>query len=396
MLPAVELSERNIKLAKPGDTLRDPTITGLHLRCFGNSKGFYLYYRTKGGVQRKPKLGDYGSITLTQARKVAQEMMAAVASGQDPSASRAESRVEHTLDDLWDEYWKRHGSRKKSGANDKWYWEKRIQPRLGTERLSHVTYSKVSDLMDSLAATPVNANRALALLSKMFSFGYRPLKWCGAENPCKGVARNKEKKRKRKASREEIQTLVDLLRRELTGEQQGAAAFLWLLMMTGARKGEIAATKWSEIQGDRILLEEHKTDDGGFDRIIYLPKAAREVLDLLPRTSGTITGMQSPQKLWDRLRKEAGCTDLTMHDLRRTFASVALSTGKLTLEQVMQMLGHTSAQTTKVYAWLMEDVATDAFAATAHAMEHGQKRAPMLIEAQDSTKETTGDVEIMP
>ena len=394
-LPAKELNERNIKAAKTGDVLNDASVKGLHLRCFAASKGFYVYYRTKAGIQRRPKLGDFGAITLTQARKVAQEMLAEVASGRDPAQERADTKAEHTVNELWTEYWKRHGSLKKSGDNDKWYWEQRARAKIGHMKLSHVTYSIVSDLLAGLATTPVNANRVRSLLSKMFNFAIAPLEWTD-RNPVKGTSRNKEKKRRRKASREEIQTLIDLLRRELAGQQQGAAAFLWLLMMTGARKGEIAAAKWSEIQGDRILLDEHKTDDGGYARIIYLPRAAREVLDMLPRTSGTITGLQSPQKLWDRLRKEAGCPDLTMHDLRRTFASVALSTGKLTLEQVMQMLGHTSAQTTKVYAWLMEDVATDAFAATAHAMEHGQKRAPTFEGAQHSTKETTGDVEIMP
>lgn len=397
VLPA--LSEAAIKDARPGDVLKDSKVRGLQLRCFDQSKGFYLYFRTKAGQQRKPKLGDYGALTLAQARKVAQEMMAEVAAGRDPSEARAAARQEHTLTELWDEYWKRHGAKKKSAHGDKGMWDRDLAGRFGNRKLSSIDYSDVSDMMADMADRPVSANRVLALLSKMFNFGYRPLKWAPSENPCRGVARYKEKKRRRKASRDEIQLLVTLLRRELNGPQQGAAAFLWLLMMTGARKGEIAAAKWSEIAGDRLLLDEHKTDDGGYARIIYLPKAARDVLDLLPRTSGTITGIQSPQKLWNRLRKEAQCPDLTMHDLRRTFASVALSTGRLTLEQVMQMLGHTSAQTTKVYAWLMEDTATDAFALTAQAIEHGHKKAPAEAGANGAQGDNQGATEskaIMP
>ena len=372
----MELNEKAIKAAQPGDVLKDANIPGLHLRVFPQSRGFYLYYRTKAGVQRKPKLGDHGAITLAQARKVAQEMLTEVAAGRDPSQARHDARSEHTMNDLWAEYWKRHGSKKKSGAGDQWYWEKRAKHKLGSLRLSAVSYTVVADLLEGMADTPVNANRVRSLLSKMFSFATAPLEWTD-KNPVKGTSRNKERKRRRKASREEIQTLVDMLRAELDGPQRQAAAFIWLLLMTGARKGEIANAHWREIEGDRLLLDEHKTAEGGYARIIYLPKAARDVLAKLPATAtGTITGIQSPQKLWNRLRTTAHCEDLTLHDLRRTFASVALSTGQLTLEQVMQMLGHTSAQTTKVYAWLMEDTATDAAALIADQMEFGTKKSP--------------------
>ena len=357
-----DLNERAIKAAQPGDILRDPSITGLHLRCFKERKSFYLYFRTKAGVERRPKLGDHGAITLTQARKVAQEMLAQVAMGGDPGQDRLDARAEASVNELWVEYWKRHGSKKKSAEADERLWNLYLKPRIGTRRLSDVTYRNMADLHESLADKPVQANRVLALASKMFNFAYRPLQWMSGakDNPCKGVVRYKERKRRRKGSREEIAALVAALRQELDRPNLPSAAFLWLLLTTGARKGEIAAARHKEIQGNRLLLDEHKTDDGGYARVIYLPPVAMDVIALLPKNNGTLTGLQNPKKLWDRIRKQAGCPDLTMHDLRRTFASVALSTGQISLEQVMQMLGHTNAQTTKVYAWLMEDAATEA------------------------------------
>ena len=209
----------------------------------------------------------------------------------------------------------------------------------------------------------------MARLSKMFSFAYRPLEWTGNDNPCKGVVRNKEKKRRRKASREEILRLVSRLRKELDTSNIASAAFIWLLLFTGARKGEIANAKWTNLDGNRILLDEHKTDDGGYARVIYLPPAAMEIIARLPRTyQGTLTGIRDPRKLWIRICQEENIPGITMHDLRRTFASVALSTGQLTLEQVMQMLGQTSTQTTKVYAWLMEDTHAAAVEMVAYSM----------------------------
>ena len=75
----MELTEKNIRAAQPGQVLRDATIKGLHLRVFPESRSFYLYYRTKTGTERKPKLGEWGALTLTQARKLAQELLFEVA-----------------------------------------------------------------------------------------------------------------------------------------------------------------------------------------------------------------------------------------------------------------------------------------------------------------------------
>lgn len=60
-----------------------------------------------------------------------------------------------------------------------------------------------------------------------------------------------------------------------------------------------------------------------------------------------------------RFGEQAKITNLQMRDLRRFFASAGLSAG-LTLEQVGQLLGHRNTQTTKRYAFLMQDAATRA------------------------------------
>jgi integrase len=376
------LNEANIRSAIPGVVLRDETIPGLHLRAFAERKSFYLWYRTKAGVERRPKLADHGVITLTQARATAKKMLASVALGGDPAAVVESQRNEPTLTELWDEFWKRYATHRKTSYDYKLRWDRKIEPKFGAAKLSAITYSNVCDFHEAITKNngPVEANRTLAQLSKMFSFAHRPLQWFEGNNPCRGVGLNKEHKRRRKASREEIVRIVTRLRRELDGPNVASAAFILLLVLSGARKGEIAHTKWSNIDGNRILLDEHKTDEGGYARIIYLPPPALELIEkYLPRTKrGTITGIENPRKFWLRICEEENLPDLHLHDLRRTFASIALSTGRVTLEQVMQMLGHTNAQTTKVYAWLMEDAATEAVNLVASQIEpKGQIAAEM-------------------
>ena len=356
--PALDLNEKNIKAAQPGDTLRDGTIRGLQLRCFPTKKVFYLYFRTKAGVERKPKLGAYGSITLAQARKVAQDMWQTIAAGGDPVLAQQEAKAEHTLDDLWAEVYKRHASKIKSGARQDANYKKHIQPKLGNKPLSKIDYSILSDFIDSLSATPILANRLRAQLSKMFSFGIHPLNWID-KHPVKHVAKNKETKRKRYMSSEEAATVAQLLHAS-SDRFPASVAFLYLLILTGARKSEIANSKWEWLHGNVLRLPDSKTGA----KQIYLPPAAMDVINKLPRTSGTLTGIDDPKGLWDSIRNKAGCPDLRMHDLRHSFASVAISAG-LSLAQIGELLGHKNAQTTMRYAHLMEDAAAAAVTATA-------------------------------
>ena len=354
-----DLNEKAIKAAKPGDTLWDANVKGLHLRAMATKKVFYLYYRTKAGIQRKPPLGAYGSITLTQAREMAKGMLAIVGTGGDPSKGFADARNEKTVADLWDEFYKRRGSKKKSHAEDERLWLKKCQC-IAKKRLSELDYGSMADLHEAISEdAPISANRTIALLKTMFNFAIKPLEWTDS-NPCVGVEMNRENKRKRYMTAAEAATIYSLLEKKGATDPAGAA-FVWLLILTGARRGEIAKAKWNQVQGNAIVLSEHKTDGSGKDRVIQLTQAALDVLGRLPRTTGTITGILSPRTMWETIRTEADCPDLRLHDLRHSFASAGISAG-LTLAQIGELLGQSNTETTKRYAHLMDEAA--ALAAT--------------------------------
>lgn len=366
--PACDLTERSIKAATPGQLLRCSVVKGLQLRATATGKSFYLYYRFQG-QERRPKLGQHGQLTLTQARDAARELLKQVAMGKDPSAEKQAGRSAPTLDDLWEEFWKRYASKKKSADGMKWYYERRIKPKLGAKKLSAIQFKDVDDLLQGMADTPINANRVRALLSKMYNYGIRPLQWT-ADNPVKGTVRYGETKRRRYMTSEEAKAIAAKLDEAAT-DNPASVAFIYLLILTGARKGEIANARWEYLDGSVLRLPDSKT---GF-RQIFLPQIALQVLERLPRTSSTITGIASPQKLWDRIRKEVGAPDLRLHDLRHSFASAALAEG-FSLSQIGELLGHASTQTTKRYAHLVEDAALKAASETANriaTMMKGQK-----------------------
>lgn len=365
------LTDKAIREAQTGDTLRDSVVVGLSLRANATKKSFFVYYRTKTGLERRPKIGDWGTISLPYARKKAREMLASVALGGDPAGRVEEARREPTVQELWDEYWKRHGSKKKSSAGDQQNWDLHLAPRFAKQKLSAVTYSKISDMMEEMEDTPYAANRCLALFSKMFNFGVAPLRWA-KDNPTRGVRRYPEKKRERYMEGDEASRIAEILDRE-AAENPASVAFLYLLILTGARKGEIAAAQWDWVDGNVLNLPDSKTGK----KPVYLPPPAVAILDRLPHTTDTVTGIKSPVKLWQRVRREAGCPDLRLHDLRHSFASAALAAG-LSLAQIGELLGHKSEQTTKRYAHLVKEVGIASATAAADQIM-GRLRQPTLL-----------------
>lgn len=352
------LTAQALARADGSTVLRDTVVPGLHSR----GQRFFLYFRTRAGRERRPKLGEYPVMSLAQARAVAKDMLVQVAAGRDPIAERRVERSAPTVDQALQQFDIEHvATLKPTTAKEvRRLFEKHVPGTLRREKVSSIEYADIHRLHQSLKATPYVANRLLSHLSTFFNRCEAPWKYREhGTNPCRGVKRYKERKIKRYMSAEEAVGIAQRLDAE-AWNNRASVAFIYLLIFTGARKGEIAAARWSEIRGNVI----HRADAKNGARPIFLPPAAMAILEQLPHTSGTLTGIKDPKKLWDKVRRAAGCPDLRIHDLRHSFASVALSSG-LTLDQVGELLGHSSTQTTKRYAHLIDATAQAAAAKTA-------------------------------
>jgi len=361
----MDLSSSAIAVASTGTVLRDKTVPGLHLKVTSTGKRFFLYFRTKGGVERRPKLGDFPIMSLAQARQVAKSFLLLVAMGEDPVASRQSEKSAPTVKDAIDDYEKKHATKRKSGTAAVALLRKYLEPKLGGEKVAAIEHRHIAKLHDDLGAkTPILANRVVQHASKLFNlcitpWGYRTQ---AQGNPCKGIERNKENKRRRYMTIEEAKAVASRLD-HYKAQFPAGVAYIYLLILTGTRRGEVWNAKWEWLDGNVLRLPDSKTGA----KSVYLPPAAMEVLAQLPKTAATITGIGPPYKLWYKVRKEAGCPDLRLHDLRHSFASAALASG-LSLAQIGELLGHHSTQTTMRYAHLVEDAAHAAVAQTAEVI----------------------------
>jgi integrase len=215
-----------------------------------------------------------------------------------------------------------------------------------------------------MRSTPGAANRVLALLSKMFNlaerWGLRP----DHTNPCRHVERYVERKMERFLSPEELARLGAALAAAERGETEmpSAIAAVRLLAFTGARAGEVLGLRWEhvDLQSGCLRLPMSKTGR----KVIHLNEPAIGVLaELAERKTDNpwvIEGAKpgSPlvniRKPWHRLREAAGLPDVRLHDLRHSFASVAVA-GGLSLPVIGALLGHSQPATTARYAHLAAD-----------------------------------------
>ena len=171
--------------------------------------------------------------------------------------------------------------------------ENHILPALGMMPLGLVERAHVSALHYRLRETPRAANRALAVLSKMFSlaaaWGLVP----DGTNPCRAVRKYKERKRERFLSREEYRRLGQALAEaeaEATAGREGAVspyaiAALRLLMLTGCRLNEILTLRWDDV--DRTAGEFRLRDGKTGTRMVPLTPTAEAVLAGIRRVPTT-------------------------------------------------------------------------------------------------------------
>ena len=247
--------------------------------------------------------------------------------------------------------------------------EKAILPVLGPRKVADVARGEIAKLHNALRAAPYQANRVLAVLSKMFNlaerWGLRP----DGSNPCRHIEKFGERKRERMLLASELARLGEALA-SYDGSPIVVAA-VKLLIFTGARLGEILGLRWEWLDLERG--EARLPDSKSGAKTLHLPPPALAVLATLPRIEGNpyvIAGhrdgapLVNLEKPWRKIRGFAGLDDVRLHDLRHAFASVAASSG-MGLPIIGKILGHTQPATTARYAHLASDPVKAAAAAVA-------------------------------
>ena len=363
-----KITKRLVEAAEPRDkpyTIYDGQVPGFGIRVQpGGTKTYVVLYRF-AHHRRCVSLGHHGIMMPEQARTQATKILVRVKDGEDPAASRQSGGHIITVADLAKHFDEEHIAvrlKPKSAEGYRSNLRLFIVPALGRFKAADVARADIAKLHHDLRHSRYQANRSLALMSKMFNlaevWGVRPTH----SNPCWGIKKYPEEKRKRYLNGNELARLGETLCEcEKNRESQSTVNLIRLLLLTGCRLNEILTLKWEHVDLENNAL--HLPDSKTGERTVYIGAAALECLTGIERVEDNpwvITGklpsshLVNPGNPWRRIRARAGLDDVRIHDLRHTFASVAVSGGQ-SLPMIGKLLGHTQVQTTARYAHLAAD-----------------------------------------
>jgi len=345
----------------------DDRLPGFGLYVGASKKTWFVEYRDGHGrgsrVRRftfaehgKPA-PDSGIWTAEKARREAMRLLGAIKAGGNPLAEREERKAERrrrkpTVGEISTEWLERDQADNRDLPEVRRIVVRYILPEIGHLPIEEVRKADVLRLVEGLAdKAPVMANRTLARLRRLFRWAMS--RELVERDPTAGLEPpGREKARDRVLDDGELATVWKAAER--TGFPYGH--ILRLLILTGCRRDEIGALRWSEVRNldgpePRIELAGERTKTGA-PRIVPLPEPAVDILrDCLRFTGVYLFGVagRGPFKGWSRAKRnlDALAAEIAgrplepwrIHDLRRTTATGLQRLG-VRLEVTEAVLGH--------------------------------------------------------
>jgi integrase len=335
---------------------------GLRVTAAG-ARAFILNYRTRSGRERRLTIGAWPAWTVTAARAEAASLKRRIDAGDDPLADRQELRDAPTVSELLDRFQVEHVAKKRR-ATQRSYQASiyEIRKEFGTRKVAEVTHDDIERLHRRITerGAPYSANRMLAVASKAFAMAIRS-GW-RADSPTRGIERNDEEKRQRYLSPAEVARLTATL---VEYKDRQAADIIMLLLLTGARSGEVLSMRWRDVDLEQGIWikpsshtkqrKEHRVELS--EEAVKLLRRIRDSADpdevyVFPGRAGHRAQVRNNN--WAEICRAADIKGARVHDLRHTHASLLVSAG-FSLPIIGAMLGHSLPSTTARYAHLQSD-----------------------------------------
>lgn len=386
----VTLTERFARTAATGGRcapiFMDDQVIGFGLQVRQNGrKSFTFDYRFEAR-KRRYFIGDHPAWSVTAARDEARRLRREIDAGRDPLDARDERWAAPTIADLAQRYLDEHVSKQApdSVRDIASMIRTHILPAWGNRKAIDIRTSDVDRLLAEVAKgrarphkartkqkrakplqgarpTPLRANRVGCTVRKMFNLAIR---WeIRTDNPAAGFIRNPENPRERFLDLKEIGRLSEVL---AAHKNRRGADIIRMLMLTGARRGEVLNARWEQFDLDAAVWTKPAANTK--QRRLHRTPLSGAVVQLLrtirlrvPEECPWVFPGNAPEKpvqeikrFWDDVRTKADLSGVRVHDLRHTFASLLVS-GGMSLPMIGRLLGHTQVQTTLRYAHLFDD-----------------------------------------
>ncbi len=346
------LTDVKIKKLQPSDKQYekwDKKVPGFGVRVSpSGTKSFQLLYRV-GKRLRRFTLGRYPTLTLFDARKVAQSALGEIAKGKDPAAEKKLKRVDplhfsNFVEHFIEDYAKRQN---KSWAETKRLLDREFISKWGKRNIREIKKHDVTAVLDSIVnrGHPIAANRAYATVRKLFNWAVE--RGNLEISPCQGLkAPSKFNKRDRVLNDDELNKIW-------AGANKMAYPFgkiVQLLILTGQRLGEVSAMRWEDIDLENLVWTITAANNkSGTEHKVPLSDIVVTLLRSLPRTHDIYVfparGKDNPVSGFSKWKKKidelSGVRGWTLHDIRRT-AATGMAKLKVQPYIVERILNHSS------------------------------------------------------
>jgi integrase len=354
--------------AKGNKITYDSEVKGYGCRVTAAAtKSLILNYRRKAdGLERRHTIGSWPDWSVGGGREEAKRLKRSIDGGGDPVGEDRAMRDAPTVADLAERFDREHIAKQAAPTQRDYRSILRndILPALGKRKIAVVDTADIERLHAAVSRrAPVRANRMLAVVGKMFTLA---VKWkLRSDSPTRGVQKNREHQRRRYLRPDELERLTKAL---ATDPNQDVADALRLLLLTGARKGEVINAQWQEFDLTAgKWTKPHASTKQRREHAVPLSAPARALLAARfqkrdPLSPWVFPGRNGPRddlKAWPRICKAAGLSDLHIHDLRHCFASTLVSAG-FGLPVIAQLLGHAQISTSSRYSHLYDSVEREA------------------------------------
>jgi len=349
-MPKRALSDLTVKRAKPPTNgqvdIFDAGYPGFALRVsYGGGKSWVYFYRI-GGRLRRRSLGAYPAVTLAEARQLWRDAKHQVSLGRDPGWQRASDL---NFESVAREWLKRDQADKRSLKEVTRIVEKELIPEWGQRSIRDIRRHDILVLSDRIAD-----RGATTMARRVMAYVHRLFRWAKSRDLIESNPATDLPKPGREVARDRV--LTDA---ELAAVWKAAVEIGWpygpaaqLLILTGARRAEIAELKWSEIHGNTIKLSGARTKNAE-PHDMPLSEQALDVLSRMPRIAGSeyVFGKPLRSGAWSNAKIKFSAAKIQpwrIHDLRRT---VSTGMNELGTEPhiVEAVLGHTVKGVAGVY-----------------------------------------------
>ena len=375
-----ELEALGTPAPKRRDFYRDAKVRGLQLAVFPTGRKMFILYRKVDGRPERIRIGLFPDLSIEQARGKAQALNGQIANGDNPADRRRKLNAESTLHEAFTDFLENYKKPKRKSWHEdenqvRRYLDWETSPRWKLCKLSEIRRADIEHLHNEVGEDngPYAANRLLALLAAVFNYAAKN-GWEG-RNPASGITKFPETSRERFLGDDEMPRFFRALKHKDTPVI--FRDYFTLLLLTGARRANLLAMAWDELNLEAAVWNIPDTKGGTPVTLALVPEAVR-ILRRRKRqfaSAGSETTnirvlltpspwvfptngngrkarsghLEEPKGAWKKLLERAGLKDVHLHDLRRTLGSWQAA-GGTSLPVIGKSLGHKNQSTTAIYA----------------------------------------------